>query len=201
MRVIKRLEKRFNKALDQINTSAPHAEGDAEVSKLSDEIKALAAWKSEQETVLEKATSDIEAAQKEVSDMTASNTALEAEKADLAANVEALTKSGEVAQNQLSELAAQKLAAEVALQQAQDSIAETPKTDAAVEELTVKLEAAEQANADLKAELKVAKAQPVPTGDASEIAKELAELKAQREIDLTEVNVILEKLIPLVEAK
>ncbi len=204
MQAAKELETRFNAALAKIDTTAQNADTDAEIAKISNELATLEAWKVEQEQVLEKATADIASSQKEASDAAGVKSELDAKVTELTTSLEASTKACEVAQNQLSELAAQKLAAEVALQQAQESIAAAPADAAGTSEITEKLAAAEKKAIDLQAELDAAlaeKAAAPATGDNSALEKELSALKAQREVDLAEVNVIIEKLIPLVEGK
>ena len=201
MRAIRRLERRFNKALENIDAGTVHTDTDAEIVKLSKDIEVLEAWKVEQEKVLDTATADIAAAKKEASDLAEVKAALETKVADLNAGLDTLTKSGEVAQNQLSELAAQKLAAEVALQQAQESLAEASKGNEQMDAISAKLADAEKANADLQTQLAVASGQQSSHAGSTELEKELLALKAQRETDLAEVNVILEKLAPLLEGK
>ncbi len=198
MRAIRRLERRFNKALVNLDTSVANTDADIENAKLSKDIATLEAWKVEQEQVLDVATTDIAAAKREAADIVEAKTVLEAQIAELTTSLEASAKSSGVAQNQLSELAAQKLAVEVALQQA---ISEAPKADGETEAMAAKLVDIEKTNVALQAELDVARAEQTSDGDTSNTAKELAALQAQREIDLAEVNVILKKLIPLVEAK
>ncbi|KAB7616056.1 hypothetical protein F9L33_04655 [Amylibacter sp. SFDW26] len=201
MRAIRRLERRFNAALAAMEENASNADVDVEKNKLSEQVTKLEAWKVEQEQVLEAATAEIASAKKETADATEVNSTLEAKITELTTSLEASVKSGEIAQNQLSELAAQKLAAEVALSQAQENIADTSKADGELEAVVAKLAEAEKAKADLQAALDTAKNKQASNADTSDIAKELAALKAQREVDLAEVNVILEKLLPLVEAK
>ncbi len=204
MQAAKELETRFNAALAKIYTTAQNADTNAEIARISNELATLEAWKVEQEQVLEKATADIASSQKEASDAAGVKSELDAKVTELTTSLEASTKACEVAQNQLSELAAQKLAAEVALQQAQESIAAAPADAAGTSEITEKLAAAEKKAIDLQAELDAAlaeKAAAPATGDNSALEKELSALKAQREVDLAEVNVIIEKLIPLVEGK
>ncbi len=121
--------------------------------------------------------------------------------AELTASLEVSAKSGEIAQNQLSELAAQKLAAEIALQQAQENIAETSKLGNETDAMAAKSAEVEKANTDLQAALEIARKEQGSNEDASSASRELAALRAQREIDLAEVNVIIEKLTPLVEGK
>jgi len=201
MRAVTKLERRFRRSLASLETDTVVDDGVKEKAKLSKEIENL-------EAEIAKKNAEIHGHQVEIANLTVSATKATSDLADL-------KKANDAAQKEVSAL---KAAVETAKKQAaqakeNDAPAVTADGDESVTELKSKLTAAEEnstryfkrmrelrnAMRQMRAGIKgnVLNAEDVNTA----LQAELEALQAQREIDLIEVNVILEKLTPLVEGK
>jgi chromosome segregation ATPase len=198
MRAVTKLERRFRRSLANLGTDTVVDDGAEEKAKLSKEIENL-------EAEIAKKNAEIHGHQVEIANLTVSATKATGDLADL-------KKANDAAQKEIGAL---KTAVETAKEQAAQNNAPAVTTDGdeSVAALKSRLQIAEEnstryfkrmrelrnAMRQMRAGIKgnVLNAEDVNTA----LEAELEALQAQREIDLIEVNVILEKLTPLVEGK
>ncbi|MBE9477388.1 MAG: hypothetical protein IME92_09575 [Proteobacteria bacterium] len=207
--MIRRLEKRFNTALEKLDTGADAAAGAKENAEFSKQIEDLEAVKAENDK-------SIDALRTEVAALTKNDTVSSSEIEKLKSAQDEAQKETAALQASLEQAKAEQVAA---LTQASDLAEKLKNTggatsdDTDVAELRDKLKASEAKTAEMfervrrlrgssrqiRADLDEGALNANAVNTALEA--ELEALQAQREVDLTEVNSVLAKLKPLVEGK
>ncbi|MFK5997337.1 MAG: hypothetical protein QM492_04450 [Rhodobacterales bacterium] len=212
MRAVTKLERRFRRSLANLEADTGADVSSEEIDKFSKQIEALEAENSRKDAEIQKLQSEIaslsEAGAKAASELAELKTAH-------AATQKEIQKEMTTLQTTLEAATAAKAAAEMQLASLKETTAPAPTgaDPEIVADLKARLEVSEgnsvryfkrmrelrntmrQMRAGLKGN--VLNAEDVNTA----LEAELEALQAQREIDLIEVNIILEKLTPLVEGK
>ena len=209
MRMIRRLEKRFNTALEKLDTGADAAAGAKENAEFSKQIEDLEAVKAENDK-------SIDALRTEVAALTKNDTVSSSEIEKLKSAQDEAQKETAALQASLEQAKAEQAAA---LTQASDLAEKLKNTGGAVSDdtdmaaLKDRLKTSEAKTAEMfervrrlrgssrqiRADLDEGALNANAVNTALEA--ELEALQAQREVDLTEVNSVLAKLKPLVEGK
>jgi chromosome segregation ATPase len=212
MRAVVKLEKRFRHALEKLDAGGTAQADDKENANLSNRIENLEASGAEKEAKIKALDAEIArlteseaAAVKHAAELKAAEDTVKKEVATLQAAIEKAKATEAATALQLADLKSQ-------MKSAGDGDASTVDV-AVLAELKAKLETSEATAegylkriSSLRGSLRqiragvkdnVLNAETVNTA----MQAELEALQAQREMDLNEVNIILEKLTPLVEGK
>jgi len=208
MRAVTKLERRFRRSLANLEADTGADVSSEEIDKFSKQIEALEAENSRKDAEIQKL-------QSEIASLSETGAKAASELAELKTAHAATQKEVTTLQTTLEAATAAKAAAETQLASLKKTTATAP-TDAdpeIVADLKARLEVSEENSVryfkrmrdlrntmrQMRAGLKgnVLNAEDVNTA----LEAELEALQAQREIDLIEVNIILEKLTPLVEGK
>jgi chromosome segregation ATPase len=194
MRAVIKLEKRFRRALANLDMDADKKAGENENAMLSKQIEKLEAQLTEKDEKINGLSAEVKALTQNLGD--SANATKELEQAQAAAIKEtAQAKSDQAAAlKQISELEDKLQNADVA--DLKDKLA---AAEAKIEEQLNNIASLRGSSREIRAGLKDNAVNAENINEAMEA--ELEALQAQREIDLTEVNAVLAKLAPLVEGK
>lgn len=220
MRAVVKLERRFNGALGNLNLGAAEAVANQENAKLLEQISALETAQSEKDAQMKKLQADV-AAKEELVTTSVNQTEVskaavavaQKESAELVISVQTLKDAKQTALAQLGDLQTKVGTLETEVTNAKGGSDNVDKLEAEIENLNTRLEATEANSQNffkrmrrlrgaLRDVRKKLKKGDLTSGDINTgMEAELEGLLAQREMDLNEINIVLEKLTPLVEGK
>ncbi len=220
MRAVVKLERRFKGALENLNLGAVEAVDNQENTKLLEQVSALETAQSEKDAQIKKLQANVAAKEElvtaSVNQAELSKSAVGAaqkENADLVASVKKEKDAKQNALAQVGELQAKFNTLEAEQADAKGGSENVAAMETEIADLNKRLEEAE-ANSqnyfdrmrrlrgrlrEVRTNLKEDNLTPENINHAMEA--ELEGLLAQRELDLNEINIVLEKLTPLVEGK
>ncbi len=220
MRAVVKLERRFKGALENLNLGADEAVDNQENTKLLEQISALETAQSEKDAQIEKLQANVAAKEElvtaSVNQAELSKSAMGAvqkENADLVASVKEEKDAKQSALVQVDELQVKLNALEAEKADTKGGSENVAELETEIASLNARLEEAEVNSQDyfnrmrrlrgrlreVRTNMKEDNLTPENVNHAMEA--ELEGLLAQRELDLNEINIVLEKLTPLVEGK
>ncbi len=209
MRAVINLEKRFKRALVNLDTGADAQAGADEIAKLSKQIEKLESASVEKtenndalQAELKKLTESGDDSKKSLADLKKTQTVAQKETSDLQDSLTQAKAAETAALKQISDLEGKLKNAETKSDKATDTseLNEKIKTsEDKVQELFTRIRRLRGASRQIRAGIgdNAVNAEDVNTA----LETELEALQVQREIDLKEVNTVLSKLKPLVEGK
>ncbi len=209
MRAVINLEKRFKRALANLDTGADAQAGADEIAKLSKQIEKLESINAEKaaendalQAELKTLTESGGDSKKLLADLKAGQTVAQKEASDLQDTLTQTKAAETAALKQISDLESKLKNAEAKTDNATDISELNEKLKASevkVEELFNRIRRLRGASRQIRAGIdnNAVNAEDVNTA----LEAELEALQVQREIDLKEVNNVLSKLKPLVEGK
>lgn len=228
MRAVVKLERRFRQALEKLDMNAG-ADAQAvdtsaiekENANLSKQITTLEAEKADAEKKIESVSAELTsateagtAASKQADDLKKAQAKAEKEVAGLQASLEKAQAEASTAATELAALQTQIKELETSGASATENAAKIVSLEAEIAELNSKTEAVEENSLRYFAQMRslrgslrqlrtglkdgnVVNAEDINTA----LQSELDAIQTQRALDLNEVNIVLEKLTPLVEGK
>lgn len=217
MRAVVKLERRFNGALEKIEAATSAGADDPENSKLREQVATLDAAQSQKDEDIKKLQESTMALNEKIvasaNEATVQKLAATAAQKDAADNLTLIETTKNEAANQISALEAKLKVVETETADVPDQTAKVAELQAEVEtrkaELKILTERTEDYFARMRRlrgtlrQVRTKMKAGLATGDDINDAMfaELEGLQAQRELDLNEINIVLEKLTPLVEGK